>query len=234
MRNVPSRERSALRRLVLTCAFLLLCPLAGSAAPVAYDFTATVDTIVDPGGVLAGSGLLVGGNFDGFYTVESTTLDIDPDPTAGQYDGALLTTTLQLGAFTMVLDPGSGSTNRFWVVDGFDYGGTPIDGYAPVVIGADGTLGASVLSAGQLQVYLGSTDTTILPSDAMPASMPARPIGDWDQLTTVTVTGDVGGDTFQIGATVSGFPTLPVPEPSTGVILAAGLAALAVGRRNAR
>ena len=225
---------SGLGGAAMRAAFCLLClcwPLAGAAVPVAYDFTATVDTITDPGGVLAGSGLLVGSNFDGFYTVESTTIDLEPQPIAGQYDSGLLTTTLQLGVFTMVLDPGTGSTNRFWVVDEYPFG-VLIDGYAPVLIGASGTLDGNALSAGEMQVYLASSNTGIFASDTMPASMPSRPIGDWDQLSSVLVSGIVGGNPFQIDATVTSFPSVPVPEPSTVLLMSLGLLGLgAVGRR---
>ena len=71
----------------LACASALLLALPAAAIPVGYHFHARVDSIADPGGVLAGSGLAVGSNVTGLYTVESTTLDLEPAPQVGQYEG---------------------------------------------------------------------------------------------------------------------------------------------------
>ena len=97
-------------------AAILLLAFPIDAVPIPYNFTATVISIVDPGGVLTGSGLLAGGSYTTAYTVDSNAIDSDPGPIFGLYDPGVLTASVQLGSMAMVLDPGSALTNQMYIV----------------------------------------------------------------------------------------------------------------------
>jgi hypothetical protein len=102
------------------CAFAAVA-LAGSApapaAEIEFGWSGTV-IVVDPSLAAAlppDSGIAPGANAWVAFVFESTTPDANPDPSHGDYPGALVSWTLQVGSFVFTRDAG-GPTNQIEIL----------------------------------------------------------------------------------------------------------------------
>lgn len=105
--------------------------LAGSATavPITFGFTATVNEVLDGPGF--STGLANGDSFSGSFTFESTTADVDPDPSFGDYQDALLGVTVVFpdGILLIDTDPSvSGNFIRVAVPSGYSVNLGDLDG----------------------------------------------------------------------------------------------------------
>ena len=195
-------------RLLIVGVALGLWLVAGpsTAAEVEFGWTGTV-TSVDPGLAAAlppGSGIQAGATAWGSYRFESTTPDANPvDPTDGDYQGALVGWTLQVGTYLFTHGP-AGPTNEIGVfLDPLltTYG--PIDS----VIATPALPGAPTLEA---DVFFLSLTGGQLPDDSLLLSPPDP--ADWDVASAGVFEVGVGQlIDIDLDATCLGPCAVPVP-----------------------
>ena len=95
-----------------------------------------------------------------------------------------------------------------------------------IFTGAGATLGGTAFTSGDLDVILVSSDTTIFSTDAMPGLMPFNQADEYDRFSIINISGSLGGQSFSIDAVIT-----QIPEPSTGLLVALGIAGLSSRRR---
>lgn len=214
---------------ILALALCLVGPPA-AAAPITFDFTATVTSISELGVFTGMTGLSSGDTITGSYTFESTTTDTSASPNLGTYDGALTSVSIVLGLVTLDYDLTSASTNRVWALDDWNAGGL-IDGHAPQIGGASGsTLGGQTLTAATFAIYLGTSNLGAVTSDAIWTSAPGADLSGFDRYLSMPISGSNASGSFSIAAT----PSAIVPEASTGALVGLGLLFVAGQRRPRR
>ena len=103
------------------------------------------------------------------------------------------------------------------------------DGYAADVTAAGVTVGVTLTDSLRMAVYVGSTDTGILPDDSMQAVQPPNPPSDYDAINFFSLFGTTATSGFLIDGVVTGLA--PVPEPSLALLLAAGVVLARASRR---
>lgn len=208
--------------LSLGFALALLAPAAVRAAPISLFFAGVIESVSDPTGALDGS-VATGTPFTGRYTFESTAPDQDSFARFGIYDstGAPYGMSVEIGSYSSRSDPVSG-TVRIEVSDSRPYDGyqvsTSID-----VLSSDPSLG--LVSFGFQFDDLGFDPAErgdVWSTDALPLGAP-----DLTQFGPAFFT--VG---MEIGAIFGRVTSLTaVPEATTFVFVAVGIAGIACRRR---
>jgi hypothetical protein len=198
------------------CAFAAVA-LAGSApapaAEIEFGWSGTV-TVVDPSLAAAlppDSGIAPGGNAWVAFVFESTTPDANPDPSRGDYPGALVSWTLQVGNFVFTRDA-SGPTNQIEILR---------DPLVTLYEPASSVVATPLIpgfSNVESDVLFLSFQESALPNDALPLS-PLDP-ADWDDSIAGILdpaTGDPLID-IELTAICTGAcqPPLPNPVPMLG------------------
>jgi hypothetical protein len=214
---------------VLIAAFMI-APRA-EALPVQFQELIQVSGIFDPTSLLTPLGVTPGSLLTLTYTFESTTPDADPNPNVGTYTGALLSIQISfpIGG-PLAMDATTATSNTMFFVTEFPFG-VLIDGYAPDASIPLVTVGGVLHDSVYIGLYLATSDTTLLPDDSTQTSQPVPPPVGYDQLNQFTMEGFIGGlSNFRI----DGFAItpVPVPEPSTALLVGFGL--IVLGRRRNR
>ncbi len=217
------------RGVIFALLWAVLMNHPASAAPVTVTFDARIDSITSS--VLATftsfTGLSVGDTISGSYTFDDVTPDAAPgNPTMGSYVGALIQAQVQLGNELLLYDPAISATNTMLIANDYNFGGTPIDGFAPQLLGADADFGGIALDSADLELLLGTSLLSLFASDALFSAEPALPIAGYDVVNQATIRGVLGADDFEVLATI-----VQNPEPGTGLMVGLGLAMLGMRRR---
>jgi hypothetical protein len=184
-------------------------PASGNAALYEYAVTGTIEGIYNPG---ASHPFSIGQAYTATFVLDDSIADGEPLTAYGSYPLALASFTLDIG--------GVYSASR----------GSPSGGVLIENLGASSALYAigaepSASLANVLLAALISTDADLFPSDAIPTSLS---FASFDANRSWSAT-------LQSGVEVSGPLTslMPVPEPNTSLLVAAGLVALAARARRA-
>lgn len=187
---------------------------AAAAGPITFDFAGSVTSVVP---ALSGT-FSPGDTFSGSYTFESTTPDADPSP-GGFYAGAIIGLTFTIGPYTGTLGLCSSGPCDIFVQDNGFGPCASVDCYFLNVIPS----GPSVAGVIPTSFQIGLNDFTGLAfsSDALPLTPP--------DLSLFLPFFGVNFDSFAFGVegSITSFTLAsPVPEPSTLLLLAAGIAGL--------
>jgi hypothetical protein len=225
----------------LTILLLVAAVLSGGAAtlaaaePVTYGFTGTA---ISTYGTFAGQGTAV----TGFYTLDPDNLVVDRFPDSAEIDwwqsyhnrSAVWEISVTVGTFTLTSVNNAPTTSRYlytsdrdsgdeWILEASvdldgdnyfhlearDFTPVPPDGIAD---GSNNLNGVPILTPGDLSAY---------------SATPRGEVIDFDQILW-----DEWGDPNTLGHLVFTLDSvIPVPEPSTGLLVVAGLLGLARWRR---
>ena len=216
--------------LAVACA--LMVAASAQAAAVTYNFGGTLWRVIDL------PSLSVGGAYSGSFTYETTALDANSDPSIGSYPtGFSVNVTVNGYSFsssTSMSDPAYGGIS---VADSSGAFATDYLVVATTAFGA-GTgspvIGPQLngLAPFSLEQDLGGP-STLYNSDALPSNL-VLSLFTFDQNFRFRFSND-GGFSNGIADGTTTYLTLatapPVPEASTTAMLALGLSALAVARR---
>ena len=209
---------------VLLLALAAGCPGSAAAAPFTIGYTVTV-TSLDPlfAGALNSLGVFVGGTIAGSYTLESTTPDLYPsqDDNAS-YEFAVLDAAIAVGGYGLTFDP-----SRFNYVNIHDKipGGAGSDLYLATVPMLDSPqVGAPPLD---LVLMLADSEGDAFSTDAITLVPPD--LSQYETNFFILLEGGTGSP-YVIGTITS---LVLVPEPSSVLLLGAGIAAV-IGLRRRR
>jgi hypothetical protein len=231
----------------LAAILLSLMSANAPAAPVTYDFSGAFTTSGQTSPFLlelpAGLDPSSGGNisFTGWMTIDHEAPDVRPaDSTFGYYPGALLNFSMQVNGLDFTFDPLNatpGATSSAYVRnDDAVYGGYTYNDVNVDISAFQPAWLASLGSGQQLaSIWLnhGTDDVTEIASDALPSSLDS--FEPWT-LTLFVYENDEYGDatqSFQTSgvANLTRRPGVAVPESSSLVLMALGLAAMGLRRK---
>jgi hypothetical protein len=220
---MPSFSKSAF------IAALLTLPIAAQAGPIKITFTGQVDDLTNfgsPPALNIGAGITVGDAVSGVILFDPAAPATSTTATQSQYDAALLSFFVQIGALSFtssggmlrVLDdyqPGTAAPLRdALLVDGVGVSGPSVGGVAPDL----------------LQFSIGDDATTLLSSTGMVGLAALTTlfgantiVGDWNFVAFE------GGDTARFSIASATFGAAPLP--ATLPLMLVGFAALAAARR---
>lgn len=194
---------------------LLCCALPAQAELVTFEYHAVVDGVTPPWDTIAGPGTPVYGRF----SYDTTTADIEPDPSEGWYPGA--THEITIGSYHGV------STQS--AVRIFDDGSfPPFDGFQLV----DFSPGDELPEVGGLPITrFGLSlngNTSLYSSDALPAAPPSLLDPNLEDPYAFLAVTPMGSGSTPVNATL-----VSLPEPAGGAG-AAGLALALLAARTRR
>jgi hypothetical protein len=188
---------------------LVLFTIPANAGPIVFTYTGQVtDDAINGCGGLVNCGVVTGS-----YTFDSAAQDLDPAPTTGLYAATNIAFSIDGVLFFS-------SASGFINVANFSL----LDQYGLLATGT-----ATNLSVATLSILLADPTAAAFSSDALPLNASALAL-----LLPGTFQLNAGDDTFQLLGTidrVSGGTSAPVPEPSSGVLLALGISILFVASR---
>ena len=194
---------------IVLAGLLPLFAIPANADLIAFTFTGQVtDDAINGCGGLVNCGAVTGS-----YTFDSAAPDGNPDPTAGLYAATSITFSID-GVLFFSNASGVINVANFSLVDQYGLLATGI---------------ATNLSAADLSILLTDPTAAAFSSDALPLTASALA-----PLLPGTFQLNAADDTFQLLGTidrVSGGTTAPVPEPSSGVLLALVISILFARRR---
>ncbi len=182
----------------------VLAPLA-RAGPVTFEFAGEVTRVVDSDDLLQGV-VTVGSPFSGSYTFESKTPDSDPNPRRGIYDDSILGLSGHVARLPFDLRPGAAT--RIELRD--EYSGPNLDSYRVL---------ADVEFAGRpldFFIRLGDTTGMALSTDLLLVAPPDLGLFSSREF-------HIFDGSEQLHIVVDGMVQSLVPEPTTAVVLLAGL-----------
>jgi hypothetical protein len=173
---------------------------------------AEVDSVGDSGNYLEGK-INVGDTITGYYTYESTTVDIEPSIYIGRYEhySSPYGINLTAGGFVFKTDP----DNVNFIVSVVNAGGTYTSDDFVAVSNNNVNLPQGTVVE-KISWNLSDSTGTALSSDALPTTPPV--LSDW-QFNVLNISGGEKGYSFGIW----GHVTSAVPEPTTILLLGLGI-----------
>ncbi|NOY41598.1 MAG: PEP-CTERM sorting domain-containing protein [Planctomycetes bacterium] len=207
--------------------FTLFCTPATAANLVAFEITATVDTVYDPLGLLGGS-VLVGDTLTGILQYDLLLVDNEFDVDLGLYFSSLTGNNFINGT--------NGTIGNFETIDFMDI--RVENGYIPgedsITFIATGDTNPSALAAPNidyvdLEIVLRDDDGTVFSDDSLPATLD---LADFETAQVFFSAEDVSLNfAFDVEASITSIT--PIPEPSTLLLGALAGVGLLVRRRRA-
>lgn len=117
IRRGPTTPRLRVRvAIALACLGLFggftLAAAPAFAAPIQFDFQATITGGDNSHGLLDGTGLTLGSTIAGFFVMDSLAVDVSASPRLGQYTNGITAVEVQLGTLRFVYTPPSRAASR--------------------------------------------------------------------------------------------------------------------------
>jgi hypothetical protein len=197
-------------RLVVVGAGALSLGQCAYAAPLTFQFTGTVDGMLDPAARPAPwDAIAIGDPWTLTYTFETTTPDTQSSPNLGTYDGAIL-------SYSLIVGPVSRNTLSFGEIYIYDEEPGDFDQYELHIFPP----GSNPIYLFQLDDSSGNSWST----DALPTNLN---LGGFDSAMDLRIAGN--GGSWNIRGPVQSFAV--IPEPSVTFALLTVLTRVAIGRR---
>jgi len=205
-------------------AALVAAPGTSAAIPITFQFSGVVE------GVSFGPDVVpLGSIVTGAYTFESSTADESPGPRAGFYPGAITKVEYSVNGHHVVYMPNS-FMSQIDVSDAdFSIPAGGADTYQVRGSSFSATVnGAPINDLFDTTIFLASEDDAPFSNDLLPLVAPD--LADFQRTNYFTLQFQAADGRL---ASVDGPLFLLTPEPSTGVLLGAGLLLLGASRRRA-
>ena len=216
-----------MRHILASITFLCLLSPATlcSAATISWQFTGEVRffqsgaNVAAPPASLVAAGVVAGAPISGFYTLDTSTVDSDPDTERGQYDGAILAAEMTVGSLTITLDTSG-----------------PLNTVIPTTQGPSHRMLSffSAPDSGGVDVFFGflewvDSDKEIFASDAFPSPPPLELL-DPIVVSGITFNTSVGFAAEGVTVRAEILTLNAVPEPSVTGMVGFGLLLLGANR----
>ena len=194
-------------------ALLWLAPVGAGSEPITVTFSGTITEIPAP---VDDGTFVLGAPVSGSFEIDPHTVDSEPGPDEGYYDGAVSGWTLEFGSY-----PASASTGLLFVRNGM----TPsADSFYVEVSPTGGDVAGFPLFRSILNLF--DTSLAALSSDEIPTSLD---LADFDHA-TVSLEYQDGVFSYAVYAEITSLAYTPAPEPGAVLSMAAGMLALGLAR----